>query len=261
MNPFDSDWFLQIVERSGKAPDRKLVAVFDIAAQWIAAPGIRENLALAYARDGHEMRACPRLQNYLSATAASVGAKNPDILASHLLILLHGAIVEELRDPELHALPEAALAARAVIAQARPRLRRQRLALFSIGGLAAAAVAAVTGWQTLTIPRQPDVASTVAAAPGKVVLQPAGISPVDMEAVLTLHEQFTRGVCPAPQLLALPPGQMTAYMNAVNFRTPDNPIADRENLKAFMAWFRKTQSTECYFAPQNGHTTVAWTQG
>lgn len=92
-------------------------------------------------------------------------------------------------------------------------------------------------------------------------MMPVGISPSEMEATLVLHEQIEKGVCPAPQLLVLPPGQMTAYMNVINFRTPENPTADRENIRAFLAWFNKTRSSECYIPPANGHTTVTWTKG
>ncbi len=259
MNPLESPWFFRMVKSEARTPAEQLLAVFQVTEKWIAAPGIRETLADSYMQDSMVMLPCARLREFLSDLASSAGAEKPEVLANHLVILLQGAIAEELRNPELQAMAEAAKAARAVIAQARPHGRR--FALLSAGGVAATVLATFMGWHLLTPPSQEPVTGTVVMPPTHTLLLPTGISPSDMESVLALHEQFERGVCPAPHLLVLPPGQMTAYMNAIHFRTPDNPAADRENLKAFMAWFKKTQSTECYFAPQNGHTTVAWTQG
>lgn len=259
MNPLESQWFFRMVEGAAKTPAERLLAVFRVAENWIAAPGIRDNLTETYAKQGYGMQACLQLKQFLSGLATSAGAEKPEVLANHLVILLQGAIVQELRNPELRAMSEAANAAKAVIAQSRAHLRRRRNTLLCAGGIAATVFAAFMGWQML-IPLHQQTLNTVIIASNKTILLPTGVSPSDMEAVLTLHEQFERGVCPAPHLLALPPGQMTAYMNVINFRTPENPAADRENLKAFMAWFNKTQSAECYFAPKNGHTTVSWTK-
>jgi len=262
MNPLETPWFFRMVEGEARTPAERLLAVFHVAEKWIAAPGIREDLSEVYAKHSYGTQTCMQLRHFLSGLASSAGADKPDVLASHLVILLQGAIVEELRNPELHAMSEATKVAKAVIAQARPHIRRRNFALLSTGGLAASVLAGFIGWHLLAAFHQPaQVTNTVIIASNKAVLLPTGISPSEMEAVLTLHEQFERGICPAPHLVTLPPGQMTAYMNVINFRTPENPAADRENLKAFMAWFNKTQSTECYYAPKNGHTTVSWTKG
>jgi hypothetical protein len=128
--------------------------------------------------------------------------------------------------------------------------------------MAAAALIAAIGmhpaikaqWSTPTLPKSPVVLASIA---GPV----ASYNPDSVEAVLALQEQIAKGVCPAPQLLALPQGQVTAYMNVIHFRTPDDPVADRENIRAFLAWFERTRSSECYQPPSNGHTTVAWVAG
>lgn len=262
MNPLESPWFFRMVEGEGKTPTDRLLAVFRVTENWIAAPGIRDSLVDIYSKHGYGMHTCMQLKKFLSDLAASAGVEKPEVLASHLVILLQGAIIEELRNPELRAMSEAANAAKAVITQSRANVRRPRFALLSAGGIAVTVIATFLSWHML-MPATPKLptAGAIVIASNKAMLLPTGISPSDMEAILTLHEQFERGICPAPHLLALPPGQMTAYMNVINFRTPENPAADRENLKAFMTWFNKTQSTECYFAPRNGHTTVTWTKG
>lgn len=261
MNPLESPWFFRMVEDASARPVDRLLAVFKVTQNWIAAPGIRDSLSQSFASHGYGMHNLLQLREFIARLATSAGAEKPDVLANHLIILLQGAIAEELRNPELHAMAEAANAARAVIEQSRPHLRRRRLALLSLGGIAASLLAGFVSWHLLMQAPRTAPANTVIIASSKAILVPTGVSPSDMEAVLNLHEQFTRGVCQSPQLLMLPPGQMTAYTNAINFRTPDDPAADRENLRALMAWFRKTQSADCYYAPKNGHTTASWTKG
>ncbi len=261
MNPLESQWFFHMIEGSAKTPAERLLAIFRVAENWMGAPGIRDTLVESYAQ-GAGVQSCNQLKAFLSRLASSAGAEKPDMLASHLVILLQGAIAEELRNPELRALSEAANAARAVIAQSRTRHRRTRHALLACGGFAASIFAGFLSWHLIAsnTPLHPKSHGLVVATQ-QAVLVPSGISPGDMETILNLHEQFARGICQAPQLLMLPPGQMTAYTNVINFRTPENPTADRENIRALLAWFQKTQSADCYYAPKNGHTTASWTKG
>lgn len=260
MNPFGSAWFFRLVEEEARSPADRLLAIFRVAEKWMAAPGIRESLVAHMADRPHPFHGDAELRGFLIGLAHASGAQKPDILAHHLLILLQGALIEELRSPELHALTEARNAAQAVITQSRPRLRQRKLATATLGGVAATLLIGLGFWQLGIGPMQHQ-SKPIVVAQASQHTAPIGINPSDMEAVLTLHEQFERGICPAPHLMALPPGQVTAYTNVINFRTPENPAADRENLRAFMTWFNKTQSTECYFAPKNGHTTATWTKG
>ncbi|HQR51554.1 MAG TPA: hypothetical protein PKW44_07950 [Methylophilaceae bacterium] len=261
MELLDSQWFLRMVAAGGKTPAERLLAVYAITRTWIAAPGIRELFAKAYPANKAALHSCAGLKTHLTEIATAAKVQNPSILASQLVLLLQGAIAEELRNPGAGALEEAENAARAVIASACNIQKRQRLRMRAMGGLTAASilVAIVSLYPHDGRMFSPAVAATAAPlAPAEVAAVPEGVSPDEMEQVLLLQRQIEDGRCPAPQLLALPQGQVTAYMNAINLRTPENPAADRENMRAFLAWFRQTRSTECYFPPSNGHTTVAW---
>lgn len=261
MELLESQWFLRMVEAGGKTPADKLIAVFNVTRNWISAPGIHEMFVHSYPAD--RTHACASLRDYLTDIAAAARAHNPPLLASQLVILLHGAIAEEIRNPATGALDEAATAARAIVARACATPRKQRRLLQAMGGITAIAVL-VAAMSLLPLARQawlpatPPALALAPQAPLLVAAVPTGASPDELAAVLDLQRSIEDGHCPAPQLLALPQGQVTAYMNAINFRTPDNPAADRANMRAFLAWFRETRSSECYFAPSNGHTTVAW---
>lgn len=256
MDLLESDWFFRMVAQQGRTPAARLEAVFTVAGQWISAPGIKETLACPQL-----LQINSRLKLYLTETAQSARAENPAMLASQLIILLQGAISEELRQPGINALQNAASAARAVIAQAcRPGRSRRGIPWSVVASLAIVMATAVI-WHLYPQPAKTPLlnASTLVRHPAYMqTASPTGFSPSEIEAALNLQEQFNRGTCAAPHLLALPPGQVTAYMDAIHFRTPENPEADRENLHAFLVWFNQARAGECYFPPANGHTQVTW---
>lgn len=257
-------WFFRLIEKSGQSPAEQLVAVFDVVENLLQAPGIRERLKQEFPGKAHCLYAAGELSNFLAELAKSAGMANPEGLAQQLGILLQGAIAEELRHPGSGALGEAAAVARVVIDKSakKPVLDLgAKVGWASVGGGVVALLLAVTINLVPTVP-----ASTAHALPPpqKMVQashpMPVGVSPDEIEAVLALHEKIERGICRAPHLLALPPGQMTAYMNVVEARTPDDPAADSRNLRAFLAWFDTIKSIECYDPPSNGHTWVKWTK-
>jgi len=258
MELLESPWFFRMVEQHGKTPAQRLIAIFSVTEAWMCAPGIRERMLTSPA-PSYFLYNCNELKAFLTGIAVSARADNPASLVNQLVILLQGAIAEQIRNPEARAIGEAGKAAQAIIDKACPRKRALRL---SLGGLAAAALIAAIGLyptvkaQWTPTPAQPANHMVLAST-----AKPANFNPDSVEAILALQEQIAKGVCPAPQLLALPQGQVTAYMNVIHFRTPDDPIADSKNIRAFLAWFERTRSSECYMPPSNGHTTVAWVAG
>ncbi|MBU3735479.1 MAG: hypothetical protein FGM62_00735 [Methylobacterium sp.] len=262
MNLLDSAWFQRMVEAAGQRPADQLVAVFSVTKQWISAPGIREQFALAYPPGQPRMHPCTELKRQLTGIATSARARQPAVLASQLAILLQGAIAEEMRTPGSEALDEAANAARAVIRHACGRSGRERRALAIGAALAVAGLMfGLTGphhWQDASTPALLTHNRNALPQPSAVASSNLAISPDEMVEFIALQREIGAGHCPAPQLMVLPPGQATAYMNALNARAPEDPAADRANMRAFLAWFKQSLSTECYYPPSNGHTAVTW---
>jgi hypothetical protein len=259
MELLESPWFFRMVKQQGRTPAQRLLAIFSVTEAWISAPGIREHMLEKNAAPSRSLYACSELREFLTEIATAARARHPISLVNQLVILLQGAIAEEIRNPHAHAIMEAGKAARAIIDKAcqrqRPHLR------LAMGGMAAAALIVAAGLQPAV---QALWKPVVHAAPRGLVYTAGPVrdlNPDSIDAVLALHEQIEKGVCPAPQLLALPPGQATAYMNIIQFRTPDNPAADHENIRAFLSWYSSVRSSECYTPPSNGHTTVAWVAG
>lgn len=244
MQLLESEWFFRMVERQSRTASGRLVAVFHVTEQWISAPGIREQI-----RDVSFIQ--PSLEDYLIRTAGAAGAANPDGLSAQLLMLLQGAITEELRNPGAHALQYAAAAAEVVVAQACRKNRNKRVLQWSVVasmvtvGLAAILWSAqMPAMKQLAVAHEPDTTfmRTVVPVPG-------GVDPRAMAATFSLQKKVEHGICPAPHLRNLPTSQVAAYMNVISYRTPENPLADRVNLEAFLAWYEQTLARECYYPP------------
>ena len=259
MTSLETQWFFRLVGNYGKTPAERLVAVFAIVESLMQAPDIRAKLAREFPCNAHCLYGIEDLKAFLTELAIAARVANPAGLAGQLSILLQGAIAEELRNPDTGALREATNVARMMIEKSGKKPMLRNVGWMSAGGAAAALLLSLMGWQA--VERAPAHAAAHAVALRTPQAMPAGVSPDEIDAVLALHEKIERGICRAPQLLALPPGQMTAYMNVVESRTPDDPAADRKNIREFLAWFDKIQSTECYDPPTNGHTAVTWKQG
>lgn len=256
MELLESAWFFRMVEQQGRTPAQRLLAIFSVLETWLSAPGMRERL-LTTQHTHVFLYNNPIFKDFLTRIAVAARARQPASLVNQLIILLQGALAEDLRDPKAGAIGEAGKAAHALIAEACAT--RKTAWHWVAGGMAAAITAIALVYPAQKLSWVPD--AHIATVPVRVAAQSPGFNPDSMEAVLALQELIAKGVCPAPQLLAMPPGQVTAYMNAINFRTPEDPEADRKNLRAFLNWFETTRQGECYMPPVNGHTTVAWVQG
>jgi hypothetical protein len=244
MQLLESEWFFRMVDEQDSTPAGRLVAVFTVAEQWISAPGIREQIIGVPS-------ITEKLKDYLTRTAVSVGVSNPTMLSAQLLMLLQGAIAEELRNPEVHALQYAATAAQVVVARACRANRKKRLVQWSAAASVLVSAMAVLLWQAHTpLTKVP----TLAYIPDETFMRtampmPGGVDPSMMAAAFTLQKKVDHGICPAPRLVNLPSSQVTAYMNVISFRTPENPAADRASLEAFLTWYEQALGRECYYPP------------
>jgi hypothetical protein len=256
MELFESPWFFSMVEKRGSTPRECLLAVFAITDEWIAAPGLREKFSLETIVGESSSQKLQHLTAFLNRLSVAAKARNPAVLSNQLALLLMGAIAEQLRHPELHVLKDAAEAAQVLVASACNRASNWRFAYGA--GLAATVMAALVGWHMLAQPTLPTLAPQMASYHNIMPVAVTRVSPDEIEAVLALHEQIMRGECRAPHLAMLPPAQTTAYMNAIEFRQPEDPAADEAGLRAFMAWFNTIHATECYPQHTNDHINTVW---
>ena len=256
MDIISSPWFFSMVEKRGNSPKEKLLAVFAISNEWMSAPGIRELFSLeANSATNQNLQ---HLAQFLTRLAEAAKAANPGVLSNQLTLLLIGAIAEHQRNPQSPVMIEAMDAAKVLVDRACMRKHDKRY--FYLGGVAATVLACFIGFKMLVPHSGSSTTIHIVSSSPLITVQSKQLNPDEVEAVLALHDQIVRGECRAPHLAMLPPGQMTAYMNVVDFRKPDDPISDRTNLRAFMTWFNTIHATECYPQHSNDHINTAWVQ-
>lgn len=263
MDILGSPWFFSMVEKRATQPQARLLAVFAIVGDWMLAPGIRERFSANALANIPTSPEYGQLIMFLTRQAQAAHASNPAALAQQLSLLLIGAIAEQLRTPEQPVMDDAANAAKVLVDRACIARAGNHMAW--LGGIAAALMISATAWMLLphpVAPRTTNVAHTSGGHHAVVypINQPAAnqLSPDEIEAVLTLHQQIVNGECRAPHMAMLPPGQAAAYMNVVESRQPENLEVDRAALHAFMTWFNTIHATECFPRHENDHINTVW---
>lgn len=258
MELIESAWFFSMVEKRAASPQERLLAVFSVVSDWMSAPGIHAQLVAEQISALPASSGLRHLTEFMTRHAQAANANNPAALSQQLSLLLIGAIAEQLRHPERQVINDAAEAARVLVSKACSRRLGTRWTY--LGGIAATLMVSVIAWMLLpqhTPPAQLARAHTVSAY-HMVALNDKQLSPDEIEAVLALHDQIVRGECRAPHMAMLPPAQAVAYMNVVEARKPEDPVADRASIRAFMAWFNSIHATECYPPHTNDHINTTW---
>lgn len=255
MDYLNSAWLLRMIEAGGKNPSDKILYLFTCLENWLDAPGIREQFMATYKADFLLNRHCPALATRLTELAKQASITHPEIFVNQVLILLQGALTEEIRDPTSGGLNAAKIAARSIMFDAVQKQRiAPRWAHFSQGAFATLMV--IVGGYLFT--SQIMAEATFQNTYQKTYQEVANIDPKLIEQVMALQSEIKSGHCPAPQLFAMPQDQAAVYMDTISYRDSVHPIEDGERLTKFLAWYRQNRQWECYFPPSNGHTTVSW---
>jgi AcrR family transcriptional regulator len=98
-------WFRESVSARASTPLERLLAVFDVLAEWLASPGFRgcafQNASIELADSAHPARAAAAankraVRSYLDELAREAGFADPRALADQLALVAEGAIVTAL---------------------------------------------------------------------------------------------------------------------------------------------------------------------
>lgn len=117
MQLLHSEWLIKMLEKSGSTPEARLLNLFEILSDWIAAPQINASI------QQEKIASTPphRLLNYLTSQAQETGAVMPETLAEQLIFLATSALKDCIEQPHSEALHHAKQAAKALIeAQCQP---------------------------------------------------------------------------------------------------------------------------------------------
>lgn len=233
MELLDSDWLQRMAEKSGRTPQLRMLALFDILQDWAVAPGMREQL-LAWQPALDEGRA---LRLFLSRLAREAGARQPEVLASQLGSMLLGALREQLRVPEQAALAHARVAA-ALLVDSQTR----RQVLFPAEKAASLASLAVGTLLALFVLDRP--AESIAPAPARLAQAAPVLNPDQVASLYRLHDRIQAGTCHYPQALMLPPEQRAVYLE--NVVEGQGGAVMPANLPMVQQLYQKV---DCYYPP------------
>ena len=113
------DWLVRYIEKRKLSPRERLLALFDAHAEWFAEESFRGclfiNAAAEFCGGSQAIHALAAehkrlVASYIRGLAVGAGARDPDVLAGQIVLLLEGAIVtaQVLDDPSWAAKARAA---------------------------------------------------------------------------------------------------------------------------------------------------------
>ena len=118
-------WFVEKIERKAQTPKDRLLAIFDVHAEWLASPDFQGcpliKASVEFPDQSHAVHQVSaafyrKFRSYMTDLAGQAGARFPERLAGQLCALFQGAIVSEQLQRHSGAAVDAKLAAEILIA-------------------------------------------------------------------------------------------------------------------------------------------------
>lgn len=118
-------WFVEQIEREAQTPKDRLLAIFDVHAEWLVSPDFHGcpliKASVEFPDQSHAVHQVSaafyrKFRSYITDLAAQAGARFPERLAGQLCALFQGAIVSEQLQRQSGTADDAKLAAEILIA-------------------------------------------------------------------------------------------------------------------------------------------------
>ena len=249
MDIFNSQWLLNMLAKSSKTPEGRILSLFDILIDWLQAPSIHvDNLNKA----GNQA-----LIDFISLQAKGCHAENPAILAEHIVLIARNAMQQEMNVPGCNSLTHAKKAANALILAQTQRNWRYTKTFISkpVTYAIAASVLVITVSTAIwlidfTQVNQLQLAltrnhitktNTLIAANPKHINN--NITASDAAAMYAKFEQMRNGTCQFPEAIQIPDRDKAIYLiNVVGGKLP----TDLHDLAIANAYLEKVR---CNFTP------------
>jgi len=228
MDIFNSQWLLNMLAKSSKTPQGRILSLFDILNDWLGAPDTQMKIT-------QTSFANSQLIDFLTAQAKNLGASNPSILAEHIVLIARNAAQQEINQPGSGSLMHAKKAANALIlaqtqnewvwlerVRARPAVYGIAASLFILVGVSSIWLPTLLYKQSNTL-----VVKTFNHETTKVIL---AMSPVnekltahDAASMYAKYEQMRNGTCQFPEAIQIPDKDKAVYLeNVVGGKIPNN---------------------------------------
>ncbi|MSP86630.1 MAG: hypothetical protein EXR38_02630 [Methylotenera sp.] len=250
MDIFDSQWLINMLEKSSNTPQGRILSLFDILEDWLAAPEIQVKMT---------PHTTPKLQliSYCAKQATALGASQPTVLAEHIVFIALNAAQQEIDHPGGGSLAHAKKAANALIltqTQKQWCLLKTFRTQSSIYGIAASLVLLIgIGMALLPILTQNNPQKTTWANTGRggyirsvavtAPLNSKNLSAQDASTMYAKYEQMRNGTCQFLEALQIPDKDKTIYLeNVVGGKLPTN-LSDLATANSYL------EKVRCNFTP------------
>jgi hypothetical protein len=228
MDIFNSQWLLNMLAKSSKTPQGRILSLFDILNDWLAAPDTQMKIT-------QTSLANSQLVGFLTAQAKKLGASNPSILAEHIVLIARNAAQHEINQPGSGSLIHAKKAANALIlAQTQNEWiwldnLRAKPAIYGIAASLFVLVGIGSIWLPTLLHKQssPLIAKSFSYETTKVSaavsLVNERLTAQDAALMYAKYEQMRNGTCQFPEAIQIPDKDKAVYLeNVVGGKIPTN---------------------------------------
>jgi hypothetical protein len=255
MDIFNSQWLINMLAKSSKTPQGRILSLFDILDDWLAAPEIHVKITPG---------TTPNLQliNFCTEQAIALGASNPAILAEHIVLIARNATQHELNQPGSGSLIHAKKAANALIlaqtqkewsllktVSSKSAVYGIAASLFLLIGIAATWLPTLiqSNHQQITLANNYSSGNAnvlqVAAKLSNPNLRNTNLSAQDAATMYSKYEQMRNGTCQFPEALQIPDKDKAIYLeNVVSGKLPTN-LSDLAIANTYL------EKVRCNFTP------------
>ena len=95
MDIFNSQWLINMLVKSSKTPQGRILSLFDILGDWLNAPNIDHNIT-------DDTVSSQQLIIFCTTQAKACGAANPSMLAEHIVLIARNACIVDIADARLY---------------------------------------------------------------------------------------------------------------------------------------------------------------
>lgn len=245
MDIFNSQWLLNMLVKSSKTPQGRILSLFDILGDWLNAPNIDHNIT-------DDTVSSQQLIIFFTTQAKACGAANPSMLAEHIVLIARNAAQQEINQPGCNSLAHAKKAANAlIIAQTQkewPFSDVKKPFVYAVTASFLVVLGAGAIWQSelmqLIQPQTKVLASVSNNIPSVAThLSSTSLTAHDAANMYAKYELMRNGTCQFPEALQIPDKDKSVYLeNVVGGKLP----TDLEDLATANYYLEKVH---CNFTP------------
>lgn len=213
-----SEWLIRMLDKSGKQPVQKLLALFSVLDDFLSSPLTQTSPPAPSALSND------RLQTFLTTQSQKAGARLPEMLANQLYFMAISACQEKLAHPDSTALQHAQRAAQALIKEQTTR-EINWLSVRNYGIVATALCTGILAGHFWPSPQNIKLSTAHAAEQPVPAPNPFSLeaSPSETAAIYDRLETMKHGDCRLLEALQLPERLKSVYIeNVINGHVTTN---------------------------------------